>query len=326
MLSPLIKYSLDPADDLFHPDNVPRNLCQAVARAQVELGPMPSTRELAAIDSGAEVEGEERLWWTPVTGTLYSTRSGGTVIADIHGRNSVSASATEREWAIRDLCEGLSGLKRWNGRGVVCVARHTLAMIAATARLTRKPKGYPVDAADRFSLLAFVGGHDLGEATGEGDISSPIGGLADGLFREARQRAVSATYNLVRPWSTPPEFAFMLVDWCRQLDKECAAIENAYTFGRTAPWIARDPRLRALAEYALVLRPAGRKPETPSASLGMSANAAELLAHVLIGATDDDENQDSILRMVEDWSDRDQFGSVCARVWDHAGGAPPIPV
>lgn len=309
MLSPIYKppsvFEGGP-DDPFKPGNYPDHMADAVARSDIEFGPMPATDQLEAMAAGDidYSQGTERLWWSPLRGALYSTRAGGTLLADIHGRHAERLFEVEREAAIFDLVKGLGGLRRWAGRGALCVSRHsvvTVVMAAASA------EGCP----DQFELATFLGQHDLDESLGHGDLSTPIGRLAEGLFLEHRKRATAACFHLVRPID-PARVTPELVVWAEQIDAIAGAMEHAWDFGRIPFWVKPGSRAYPFAAYALHHRE-GRKDHDVFDQTAASVTAQLRLHELLVGR-----------RRLSHFGEGDVFVDVALAAWRELGPlAPP---
>lgn len=328
MLSPVYKH---PADgDPFAPGNYPDHMADAVTRSDVELGPMPGTDQLEDYADG-ELDhdaGTERLWWRPVTGALFSTRAGGTLIADHLGRRGHRATKPDRDAAITDMCRGLAGFRSWSGRGTVCTARHSL-VCAAMASVAAQER--PV--AQRYAVAAFLGQHDLEESLGHGDIASPVGRLTDGLFREHRLRATAAAFHLVRPM--PIEAVSLeLLCWAERIDQLARVMEYAWDFGRLPPWLNPASRESSFASHVLHNRE-GRiqleradRSETMAECARLSADAADHLAELLIDTglapAYDFETGEAFLDVTLLGAMRkDPFGEAALCAWSELGHTEP---
>lgn len=328
MLSPIYQ---DPGVDPFDPFNLTPEQTEAVLRSDIEFGPMPETDQLGpwadtlsgpAAGVAIFATGAARLWWSPYRGALYSSRSGGTVLADYRGRAGLKSTRIDRAAAIYDITRGLSGLRRWSGRGSICVAHHSLLMAAmgADASLGRS---------DLFGVACFMGQHDGDEAFGHGDISSPIGRLADGLLLEHRKRATAAVFNLVRP---AVDITTEFMDWAGGIDHEAAALEYAWDFRRIPFWLKEGTRAHLLASamldkvgegtrnppgLALLRGAVGRDVVSQARAV---AEAQRVLYELLVGAEATEAGaRNQVLMVLHAWSKEDLFASAALDVWRDIG-------
>lgn len=200
-----------------------------------------------------------RLWWSPGCcggGTLHTASDGtpGLILACADGANA-TPSAELRAEAIRDLCMALAGLRRYNGRSRINVARHSLLVGELTRRRvaahTDEPSLALLDPSPwREVLAAFLGaGHDLREATGDGDIATPLTRLISGPARVVRNAAKAACFHLVgatRQHGTVDDLA-ALFPVIAAVDADASALEYGWSFGCAPVWLKHDERRTAMA-------------------------------------------------------------------------------
>lgn len=269
---------------------------RAMLRAELARG---DAWRRASCELGDLTEGT--LWWDPSMGhgTLYSTRDDFTPIANADGLIAQEVRPQDRRDAIADLCTALVGIRRYNGRSKINVARHSLLVGEGVRRrgIARTPDDglSPGSVLERLAL--FLGAsHDLPEATGDGDMATPYTRLLAGPARDARRAAKAACFHLVdatRRDGTVADLA-AIFPVIATVDAEAGALEYGWCFGGVPPWVVGNERLTLLAERMIAARSKLKKDH------GVNDEAAGRHLAALLDVANTAERAPSLAEMLAD--------------------------
>lgn len=238
--------------------------------------------------------GEGRTFsWCPALGTL-SIRAGkvGTILACADGLHA-QPDAEARAVAITHLCHALAGIRRYNGRSKINVARHSILVAEMTRRrgIERRPDDGLSSGRVLEMLATFVGaGHDLPEATGDGDIATPLTRIISGSAREVRNRARAAYFHLVHATRNAGTVADLRAIFAvvTEVDADASALEYGWSFGVAPVWASAH-------RQELALRMAAARGKLKREPSPVDENAGRHLAGLLIAADTADKAPISLL-------------------------------
>lgn len=269
---------------------------RAMLRAEIDRG---DAWRRASCELGDLMEGT--LWWDPSMshGTLFSTRDEFTPISNADGLIAQEVRPQDRRDAIADLCTALAGIRRYNGRSKINVARHSLLVGEGVRRrgIARTPDDglSPGPVLERLAL--FLGAsHDLPEATGDGDMATPYTRLLSGPARDARRAAKAACFHLVdatRRDGTVADLA-AIFPVIATVDAEAGAMEYGWCFGGVPPWVAGNERLTLLAERMITAKGKLKKDH------GVGDEAAGRHLAALLDVANTAERSPSLVEMLAD--------------------------